>query len=135
MSTRNPAHCQDALRWLKNRHWNLAPLTGQDRAAIQAISHCWQFWTRSDDDGRRAAIDAVAALLNGCQEVVWPMARELIAQAGDWGHRDPVWAKVVWRFEENLRLRYGTSTQRDHERIRRLRRCHVGISLVHQEGE
>lgn len=130
MSARQPTHCQDAVRWLKDRGWSLAPLTGQDYPALVAIAHCWQLWTRSDETGRRAAVDAVAALLEGCQEVVWPMARELVAQAGDWSHRDEVWSKVVWRFEENIRLRSMVVSIADLERARRLARCHVGLRLV-----
>ena len=128
--SRQSAHCQDALRWLKDRGWNLAPLTGQDRAALESIAHCWRLWCVSDDAGRRAAIDAVASLLDGCQEVVWPMARELIAQAGDWSHRDVVWPKVVQQFEER-RARIGICVETP--RVHRLAHCHEGHPLV--EGE
>lgn len=132
MSARQPAHCQEALRWLKDRGWSLGPLTGQDYPALVAIAHCWQMWTRSDEDGRLAAIDAAAALLDGCQEVCWPMARELIAQAADWSHRDVVWKKIVWRYGENMRLRFGSMVStKDIERARRLERCHIGNPLVH----
>src|SRR5271157_4458819 len=102
MSGRSAPHCQDAMRWLKMRGWDLAPLTGQDRAALCAVAHCWQLWTLGDANGQRAAILAVASLLDGCREVCWPMARELIAQAGDWGHRYEVWSKVVRRYEERM---------------------------------
>ena len=121
--SRPAPHCQDALRWLKQRGWDLAPLTGQDAAALRAVAHCWEMWTRADEAGRRATLDAVAALLDGCQEVCWPMARELVAQAGDWSHRDTVWQQVVRRFDKpevaNL------------DRVRRLARCHEGLAQVH----
>lgn len=136
MSRRDPPHCQDALRWLKDRGWSLAPLTGQDYSALTALAHCWQLWTRGDEAGRECALDAAAALLDGCQEVCWPMARELVAQAGDWSHRDVVWAKVAWRFGERMRERHGSMVSTgDIERMRRLERCHVGNSLVYREGE
>lgn len=124
-----PAHCQEAMRWLKDRGWNLAPLTGQDYAALLALSHCWQMWCRSDEDGRRAVVDAAAALLDGCQEVCWPMARELIAQAGDWSFRGQIWPLVVEAFQQRL--------ERDGERVsasmhaRDLAMCHYDNPLVH----
>ena len=133
MGTRPNAHCQEATRWLKQRGWNLAPLTGQDYRVLRAIAHCWDFWTVADEAGQRAALDAAAALLDGCQEICWPMARELVAQAGDWSHRDIVWPKVVWRYQENIRLRLGSmTTSRDDERVRRLERCHIGLAQVQQ---
>ena len=129
--SRPVAHCQDALRWLKARGWDLAPLTGQDRRTLEAVAHCWQLWTGSDSNGQRAALDAVAALLDGCQEACWPMARELVAHASDWGHREIVWPKVVWRYQENVRLRLGSMTMgRDDARVRRLEKCHVGVAQV-----
>lgn len=124
-------HCQDALQWLKQRGWSLAPLTGQDAAALAALAHCWQLWTRGDEVGRHAAVDAAAALLDGCQEIVWPMARELIAHAGDWGHRSEVWTKVVKRFEERTRHQLGVLFDfTDTDRLMRLERCHMGLTLV-----
>lgn len=126
-------HCQDALHWLRQRGWRLSSLTDQDYAALVAIAHCWQLWTCADNVGRQAAIDAAAALLDGCQEVVWPMARELIAHAADWNHRDLIWLKVARRFEERVneqRMIGSTLKQRDIDRIRRIARCHVGVAQV-----
>jgi lambda repressor-like predicted transcriptional regulator len=124
MSARKKAHCDDALAWLKTRGWSLAPLTGQDVPCLQAISHCWSLYFKSDTSGQAAAVVAVAALLDGCQEVCWPMARELIAHAGDWGHRDELWPKVVSLFRQR------TLPDRDAKRVDRLARCHVGLRLV-----
>ena len=134
MSRANPPHCQDALQWLKHRGWKLGSLTGQDYVVLVAISHCWQLWTRGDAAGQRAAIEAAASLLAACQETVWPMARELIAHAGDWGHRDVVWPKVVEQFEEII---YGHHiqecmikkvdwAQNCEARAFRLANCHQG---------
>jgi hypothetical protein len=89
------APCREALRWLRARGWDLAPLTGQDRPALEAVAHCWALWGRSDADGQRAAIGAIAALVGGMQAVAWPMARELAAQALDWGHRGRLWPQVA----------------------------------------
>jgi hypothetical protein len=55
MSSQPAPHCQDALRWLKDRGWDLGALTGQDRTALTAIAHCWALWARSDSAGQRAA--------------------------------------------------------------------------------
>lgn len=135
MVTRRASHCQDALRWLKDRGWDLAPLTGQDTPVLLAVAHCWQLWTTADQSGQDAALDAVAALLDGCQEVAWPMARELVAQAADWGHRDVVWPKVCWRFEDRLRAAAppddAVQIRIDVDRARRMARCHAGLPQVH----
>ena len=136
MSRPAPTHCQDALHWLKERGWNLAPITGQDYPALCAISHCWQLWTRADAAGQRAAVDAVAALLDGCQEVCWPMARELIAQAGDWSHRDEVWLKVVRAYETRTIRQLGSMISLDDvRRVKRLEKCHIGIAQVEREAK
>jgi hypothetical protein len=129
---RTAPHCEDAFRWLKHRGWSLVPLTSQDRSALNAISHCWELAVRADVDGQRAAVDAAAALLDGCQEIVWPMARELIAQVGNWAHRDRIWPHVVRRFEERASRRIGPASidLRATERVKRLARCHEGLSQV-----
>jgi hypothetical protein len=128
--------CQDAIRWLKHRGWRLAPLTGQDYSALATIAHCWDLWARADTAGQRAAIDAAAAVLDGCQEVCWPMARELIAQAGDWARRDLLWPQVVQRFEERALRRTGPASidLRATERVKRLARCHEGLTQVQRSG-
>ena len=130
--SRPTPHCQDALRWLKNRGWDLAPLTGQDVPVLLAVAHCWQLWTTADQAGQDAALDAVAALLDGCQEVAWPMARELVAQAADWGHRAVVWPKVCWRFADRLHRQGESIDVVDEARLRRLEQCHAGLPQVHQ---
>jgi hypothetical protein len=127
MTARKKAHCDEALAWLKTRGWSLAPLTPQDFACLRAIAHSWSLYFTSDAAGQASVIDAVAALLDGCQEVCWPMARELIAHAGDWGHRDDLWPKVV----EEFRTRCGSCLSvRESDRIDRLAYCHVGLRLV-----
>jgi hypothetical protein len=126
-------HCQDALQWLKIRGWNLTTLVPSDTHSLLAIAHCWNLWTQASDSvGQRAAIDAVAALLDCCQEVAWPMARELIAHASDWGHRSEVWPKVARRFEEHVRMQFGSVVNIDDiNRVKRMERCHVGLTEVH----
>lgn len=120
VTARKKAHCDEALAWLKQRGWSLAGLTAQDRSCLQAISHAWAMYFHSDAAGQSAAIDAVGIMLDGCQEMCWPMARELIAQAGDWGHRADIWPRVVDKFG----IRAGMAG------AYRLRICHVGIRLV-----
>lgn len=128
---RHTPHCQDALHWLKGRGWDLTPLTPPDVHALLAVAHCWQLWARGDSAGQRAAVDAVAALLDCCQEVAWPMARELVAHAGNWHHRDAVWPEVARRFEARVRAQFGSIVNIDEiNRIKRLERCHVGLALV-----
>lgn len=124
----HPASCQDALRWLRRRGWSLGPLTDQDYAVLTAVAHCWRLWVAGDAAAQLAALDAATALLDGCQEVCWPMARELIAHAGDWSHRDLVWPKVVERFRARHARQFGTGA--DWSRADRLMTCHIGLKLV-----
>jgi hypothetical protein len=60
------------------------------------------------------------------------MARELVAQAADWSHRDEVWPQVVRQF--NVHLTRVALEQRharvDIERVERLARCHAGVAAV-----
>jgi hypothetical protein len=72
----------------------MAMLTGQDSRALSAIAACWKLYALSDDDGARAALDAVRALLAAMQPKCRPFARELIAFALDWGDRARLWPLV-----------------------------------------
>lgn len=144
MKTRNKvmregeAHCADALVWLAARGWDLAPLTGQDRPALEAVAHCWRLWGTSDEDGRRAALGAIAALVGGMQEVAWPMARELAAHALDWGHRGELWPLVCEEYEHKWSRALFSSEIDPHDwesrsrAVERLRLCHVNLPQVRQ---
>ena len=65
--------------WLKANGENLAPLTGQDRAALEAIAATWELYAHADNDGRESAIVAVRALLVAMQPKCRPLTRKLIA--------------------------------------------------------
>jgi len=119
--------CVDAIRWLRERGWDLGPLTGQDRPALEAVAHCWRLWGFSDTDGRRAAIGAIASLVLGMQEVCWPMARELASQALDWSHRAQLWPQVA----EEVRRQPGPDGLR-WAQAERLLVCYLGIAVVRQ---
>ena len=119
--------CVDAMRWLKERGWDLGPLTGQDWPALTAVAHCWRLWGRSDEDGRRAAIAAIGALVGGMQPVCWPMARELASQALDWSHRARLWPEVC------AASRFASA--RDGRDMDALLYCYLGNSLVRQPDQ
>jgi hypothetical protein len=90
-ASKTPEH----LRWLKLNGHSLGPLTGQDHRALAAIAACWQLYFSGDTNGQAGAITAVRALLPAMQSKCWPMARELIAFAGEWSHRDQLWPLVA----------------------------------------
>ena len=132
MRTKREIQCVDGLRWLKERGWDLAPLTGQDRPALEAVAHCWRLWGHSDMDGRRAAVQAIGALVSGMQPVCWPMARELAAQALDWGHRGELWPDVC---DYAFRDLDGSAVVDVAAMRLQLRRCHEGLPLVRQPDD
>lgn len=72
----------------------MAMLTGQDSRVLAAIAACWKLYAQSDDEGARAALDAVKALLAALQPKCIPFARELIAFAMNWEDRDRLWPLV-----------------------------------------
>jgi len=124
-------HCQSALGWLEARGWDLGPLTHRDVDALAAIAHCWQLLWPFGVADPRPAVDAVACLLDGCQEVAWPMARELVAHAGEWHHRDEVWPMVVQQFVRRLATRPDSFFNPEGlERARRIAHCHEGHPQV-----
>lgn len=93
----------DWRRWLraavKDNRVPLSPAslgmcTGQDWRALGAIAACWELYASSDEDGGRAAIEAIRALLGGMQPKCHVFARELIAYAMDWGDREKLWPLV-----------------------------------------
>jgi hypothetical protein len=87
----DPPCCSDAIKWLRARRIDLGSLTGQDARALAAIAHCWRLYASSDDDGRRAAIDAIRALCLAMQPKCWVFARELIPYELDWSDTDRLW--------------------------------------------
>jgi len=83
------------VKWLNTNGHDVGPLTGQDRRALQAIAWCWELYSVGDETGQMAALQAVRSLLAGMQEQCWPLAKELIAFAMDWGDRDRLWPQVA----------------------------------------
>jgi hypothetical protein len=74
---------------------SLGMLTGQDKRCLGAIAACWHLYAGGDDDGRRAALEAIRALLPGMQRKCWMFARELIPQSMDWHNRAQLWPRVA----------------------------------------
>lgn len=101
MTTRPKPYCAAALAWLRarckegHRECDLAPLTGQDRRALEAIAHCWELYSLSDEDGRAAALVAIRALLDAMQPTTRHLAREMIAQTFDWDSHERLWPMVA----------------------------------------
>jgi hypothetical protein len=76
---------------------SLGMLTGQDFRALNAVAACWELYAGSDDDGQRAALEAIRALLPGMQPKCLFFARELVAFAMNWEDRDHLWMLVTTR--------------------------------------
>lgn len=74
---------------------SLAPLTGQDMAALDAIAACWTLYARSDADGQRGALAAVRSLLPTMLSHNRWIAKELIPFALDWHDRERIWPLVA----------------------------------------
>lgn len=73
---------------------SLAPLTGQDARALDAIVACWQLYACSDADGQRGALAAVRSLLPTMLPHNRWIAKELIPFALDWHDRERLWPLV-----------------------------------------
>lgn len=86
------ARLPEHLQFLKSSGHSLAPLTGTDSKALQAIAACWTLYayTHSSD-----VLYAVRLLLREMQPKTRPLARELIAWAMDWNDRDRLWPLVA----------------------------------------
>ena len=81
--------------WLRANGEDLAPLTGQDSAALLAIANVWELFPRADGAGREACIVAVRALLGAMQPKCRHITRLLIARAMDWSDVDVLWPQVA----------------------------------------
>ena len=93
--------------WLKANGVNLAPLTGQDRRALEAIALTWELYAGADDVGRLAAITAVRALLAAMQPHCRELTRKLIARALDWPDVERLWPLVQREGDDELAARRG----------------------------
>ncbi|AUX43807.1 uncharacterized protein SOCE26_052620 [Sorangium cellulosum] len=85
--------CKTAQAFLTHHHGRgcLAPLTGQDRAAMATFVHAAELYGVGDDAGREAAIVAMRAAVGGMQPHTRWLAREAIAHVMEWGDRDGLW--------------------------------------------
>jgi hypothetical protein len=72
--------CQDAFSWLKHRHGRtyLAPLTGQDRRALQAFAHLLELYAVADDQGQTMAVRAMRAVVLAMQPKTRGIARDAV---------------------------------------------------------
>lgn len=79
---------------LKDKHC-LAPCTGQDYVALRAWFYLVELWGTADIQGEAAALSACAAVLDGMQRSVWPLAKAGIPGVLDWSHEEKLWAAVL----------------------------------------
>lgn len=73
---------------------SLAALTGQDFRAMNAFAATLKLYACSDDDGQRAAVVAMRALLSAVQPSVLWIARELIPFVLEWHDRERFWPLI-----------------------------------------
>lgn len=106
----------------------LAPLTGQDFAALVAIGRTWDLFATADEGGRQGALEAVRLLLTCVQPSCQYLARELIAYALDWDDRDRLWPSVVAPRRKALTERV-EHLEREVERLSRSKADHFGGRL------
>jgi hypothetical protein len=98
MSVEKPC-CQTGPKWIRARvlretgdKYGLAPLTGQDAAALQAFFHLVQLWGSSDQHGRDRAIAAMFHTVQAMQPSTRHLAKAGIPHVLDWSHEDQIWA-------------------------------------------
>jgi hypothetical protein len=70
----------------------LPALTGCDYRALEAIDRLWSLYCYCDHP--KLVIRAIALVALEMQVSTRPLARELIAHAGDWSDRDRLWPLV-----------------------------------------
>lgn len=90
MRTATKQPCQTLPSWLKDNlgAYSLAPLTGQDRAALSAAVQIVQLYqyTRSP-----AVAEAFGNVVRSMQESCWHLAYHSIAHVMDWHNRPELW--------------------------------------------
>lgn len=89
--------CKTTGQWLIGQLGKgcLAPLTGQDAAALHAFAHLLRLYSFADIGGRGAAIDAMAATTRAMQPQLHHLAKKLIPHALDWSDEEPLWDMIV----------------------------------------
>ena len=99
---RDPPICARGPRWIRERLTNgdrkapspLAPLTGQDAAALRAFLHLVELYGYADGEGRRCALIAMRATVRAMQPSVRHLAKAGIPCVLDWSHEDEIWQQL-----------------------------------------
>ena len=96
MSARDKPVCRDYRAFLKEHVGKdcLAPLTGQDTAALCAFLHAAELWGRADGGGRFHAEEAMRALVMAMQISTQLLAKRAIPCVLDWGHEAEIWNRL-----------------------------------------
>lgn len=92
-----PRPCAEIGKWLRVNvgKYCLAPLTGQDHAALFAIAHLLNAYARSDDNGRKALAVALAYTASAMQPSVRYLVKRAVPYAMDWSHESEVWEHII----------------------------------------
>jgi hypothetical protein len=95
MTTRAKPRCADGFAWLRQRLGRgcLAPLTGQDRRALEAYLHLLELYYTADERGEIAALLAIGHTLGAMQRSIWPLAKAAIPWASEWSNEEEDWER------------------------------------------
>lgn len=102
MRSRRPQpFCRSYETWLKHHYGKscLAPLTGQDRTALEAFVHLLHLYAHADDEGRQYATQAMASTVLAMQEHVRYLASRCIPHVLDWGDEPRLWLLLMYQAE------------------------------------
>jgi hypothetical protein len=107
-----------AAEWLRANDVDLAPMTGTDMRALNALAETWELYayTRSP-----LAIEAVRSILCVMQSTTRDLTKKLIARAMDWDDVEPLWDLVMddapWDdLADELRTRHASAIDRAVEK-------------------
>jgi hypothetical protein len=101
--------CQSAPKWLKEvatvypsriglngpMKNILAPLTGQDHAALLTFVHALDLYCFSDDHGRKHALVCMQQAVMSMQPSTQWIARATIPHLLDWDDRVTLWPQII----------------------------------------
>ena len=106
MARRENARCHDAQKWMHSNYGKhcLAPLTGTDWRAFNALVHAWDLWTYTRKD---EAFAACVSLLRCMQASTRDLGVALVPHAADWSDEE-----YVRRF---LSGSHGLVREQEHE--------------------
>lgn len=91
-----PPPCKTIGPWLRQLLGKgcLAPLTGQDAAALSAFVHAVRLYSYSDEHGQHAALLAMTGCVQAMQPQTRMLAKRSIPHLLDWGDEDRLWSKL-----------------------------------------